>query len=142
MPLTIYIGEYAEDKLYLAELTRRAVALAAGSGSDNDNIRSLGEGWTGEEAWAVALYSAVRHIDSLSDAIISSVNHDGDSDSTGAVCGSIIGAVYGYEQIREQNLLCPNGKAFEETLELSNLILTLADDLFSGCERRLTDFTK
>ena len=129
----IYKGEYEEDKHYLANLTRMAVTLAANDKSDAENIRMLGEGWTGEEAWAIALYSAVRHIDSIEDAIIAAVNHDGDSDSTGAVCGNIMGAIYGYEAMKRKRLFCPQGKELEQTLELSNIILTLADDLYTSC---------
>lgn len=129
----IYKGEYEEDKRYLANLTRMAVTLAANDNSDAENIRLLGEGWTGEEAWAIALYCAVRHIDSIEEAVIAAVNHDGDSDSTGAVCGNIMGAIYGYEAIRRMRLFCPQGKELEQTLELSNIILTLADDLYTSC---------
>ena len=129
----IYKEQYAEEKQLLARLTRTAVALAQNDRSDAENIRRLGEGWTGEEAWAIALYCAVRHIDSLEDALVAAVNHDGDSDSTGSVCGNIMGAIYGYEAIKRQRLFCPRGKDFEQTLELSNLILALADDLFTSC---------
>ena len=129
----IYKSEYEEDKRYLANLTRMAVAFAANDKSDAENIRLLGEGWTGEEAWAIALYCAVRHIDSIEEAIIAAVNHDGDSDSTGAVCGNIMGAIYGYEAMKRKHLFCPQGKELEQTLELSDIILTLADDLYTSC---------
>ena len=129
----IYKGEYEEDKHFLANLTRMAVKLAANSKSDAENIRMLGEGWTGDEAWAIALYCVVRHIGSIEDAIIAAVNHDGDSDSTGAVCGNIMGAIYGYEAMKHKRLFCPQDKELEQTLELSNIILTLADDLYTSC---------
>ena len=101
--------------------------------SDADAIRQLGEGWVAEETWAIALYSALRHIDSVEDAIIASVNHDGDSDSTASVCGNIMGAIYGYEHIKGRNIFCPEGYLLEDTLELSDIILALADDLTTGC---------
>ncbi len=129
----VYKGEYEEDKRYLANLTRMAVKLASNDKSDAENIRLLGEGWTGEEAWAIALYCVVRHIDNIEDAIIAAVNHDGDSDSTGAVCGNIMGAIYGYEAMKRKRLFCPQGKELEQTLELSNIILTIADDLYTSC---------
>lgn len=129
----IYKGKYAEDKEYLKALTEKAMQLAHSDLSDADAIHRLGEGWTGEEAWAIALYSAVRHIDSVEDAIIASVNHDGDSDSTGSVCGNIMGAVYGYEHIKQRAVFCPEGNLLEDTLELSEIILALADDLSTGC---------
>ena len=74
----------------------------------------------------------MRHIDSVEDAIIASVNHDGDSDSTGAVCGNIMGAIYGYEHIKARNIFCPAGRELEQTLELSDVILTIADDIAAG----------
>lgn len=129
----IYKDEYIQYKHYLADLTRIAVKIAGNDKSDAENIPQLGEGWTGEEAWAIALYCAVRHVDSIEDALIAAVNHDGDSDSTGAICGNIMGAIHGYEAMKRTNLLCPQGHELEQTLELSNIILTLADDLFTSC---------
>jgi ADP-ribosylglycohydrolase len=75
------------------------------------------------------LYCALRHIDSIEDAIIAAVNHNGDSDSTGSVCGNIMGAIYGYEHIKGLNMFCPEGKNIEDTLELAEIILTIADEL-------------
>lgn len=129
----IYKDRYAKDKQFLADLTRKSIRLAKSEVDDATAIRQLGEGWTGEEAWAIALYCAIRHADSMSDAIIAAVNHDGDSDSTGSICGNIMGAIYGYEEIRRQHLFCPDGKAFEETLELHDIILAIANDLSTGC---------
>ena len=129
----IYKGKYEYDKRYLEELTNKAVLLAHSNLSDADAIRLLGEGWVAEEAWVIALFCAIRHIYSVEDAIIASVNHDGDSDSTGSICGNIMGAIYGYEHIKNRNIFCPKGKQLEETLELSDIILALADDLATGC---------
>lgn len=129
----IYKGKYESDKQFLKELTEKAMQLAHSDISDADAIRELGEGWVAEETWAIALYCAIRHIDSVEDAIIASVNHDGDSDSTGSVCGNIMGAIYGYEHIKERNIFCPEGKLLEDTLELSEIILALANDLSTGC---------
>lgn len=125
--------EHFGEKEYLRKLTRNAVELAKSDIPDADAIRRLGEGWTGEEAWAISLYCAIRHIDNMQDAIIAAVNHDGDSDSTGSITGNIMGAIYGYEAIKKERLLCPNGREFENTIELANIILALADDLYTGC---------
>jgi len=125
--------ECAKDKEYLKALTLEAVRLAQSDIPDADAIKKLGEGWTAEEAWAISLYCAIRHIDSMKDAIIASVNHDGDSDSTGSITGNIMGAIYGYEAIKKERLFCPKAKDFENTIELANIILALADDLSSGC---------
>ena len=129
----IYKGKYESDKQYLRALSEKAIRLAHSDISDADAIRQLGEGWVAEETWAIALYCTIRHIDSVEEAIIASVNHNGDSDSTGSVCGNIMGAIYGYEHIKGRKIFCPEGKYLENTLELSEIILALADDLSTGC---------
>jgi len=119
-----------ENNDELRKITEQAIQLAANTTiADADAIWVLGEGWTGEEAWAIALYCFIRHIDSIKEAIIAAVNHNGDSDSTGSIVGNIMGAVYGYEAIKDQRLFCPAGKELQETLDLSDIILALADDL-------------
>lgn len=75
----------------------------------------------------------MRHIDSVERAIIAAVNHDGDSDSTGSICGNIMGAIYGYNHIAERSIFCPTGRSLEQTLELSDVILAIADDLSTSC---------
>ena len=85
-----------------------------------DNIRRIGEGWVAEETLAIAIYCALRHQDNFSDGIIAAVNHAGDSDSTGAIAGNILGALLGYEAME---------KKWKENLELSDVIMELADDL-------------
>lgn len=63
---------------------------------------ALGLGWVAEEALAVALYcvlatdaGAVSPVQHFLDALRLAVNHSGDSDSTGAIAGNILGALYG-----------------------------------------------
>ena len=107
------------------ELLERALLLAERQeGCDVVNIMKLGEGWVGEEALAIAVYAVTRHIDSFADVLIAAVNHDGDSDSTGAVAGNIMGAITGYDAIPVK---------FKQNLELKDIILTIADDLHQGC---------
>lgn len=127
-------GEHEDAKKALTDLTHRAVSLAHNRQiSDADAIDVLGEGWVADEAWAVSVFCALRHIDSMHDAIVAAVNHNGDSDSTGSITGNIMGAIYGYEAIKAERLFCPKGREFEQTIELSNIILALADDIYNGC---------
>ena len=105
-------------------LVERALFSANNELPDVENIRRLGEGWVGEEALAIAVYAVARHIDNFADTLIAAVNHDGDSDSTGAIAGNIIGAIVGYEAIPAK---------FKEHLELHDVILAIADDLHQGC---------
>lgn len=83
----------------LDTLLNRALALARGCDADVECINHLGEGWVGDEALAIALFCALRHFDSFEQAMIAAVNHNGDSDSTGAVAGNILGAALGYDAI-------------------------------------------
>lgn len=124
----IYKDGLQAEKQRLKELTERAIELAHSDTKDVAAISKLGEGWIAEETWAIAIYCVVRHIGNIEQAIAASVNHNGDSDSTGAVCGNIIGAIYGYERIKEANIFC-NDSTLENTLELSGTILSLADEL-------------
>lgn len=127
------MDELVQEREMLRIITLKAINLAKSALSDEESIKQLGEGWTGEEAWAIALFCAIRHIDNMRDAIIAAVNHDGDSDSTGSITGNIMGAIYGYEAIKQDRLFCPEGKDFEDTIELADIILALADDLSADC---------
>ena len=130
----IYLDkDYGRYKVALRALSERAIELAESGVAEREAIRSLGEGWIAEEAWAIALFCAIRHADNLEEAIIASVNHDGDSDSTGSITGNIMGVIYGYDYIKQRNIFCPEGHNLEQTLELSDIILTIADDLTTSC---------
>lgn len=104
----------------LNSLIYHALTLAESEKSDTDVIRELGEGWIAEETLAIAVFSVMRYIDDFERCIVCAVNHDGDSDSTGAVAGNIIGAILGYSAIPEKYLT---------TLELHDVLISVADDL-------------
>ena len=71
---------------------RHALELAASHGGDHhDAILQLGEGWVGEEALAIGLYSAMVASD-FREAVRIAGNHGGDSDSTASIAGQIHGA--------------------------------------------------
>ena len=110
----------------LGRLMMLAVDLANGNLPNEECIRELGGGWTGEEALAIAVYCALRHTDSFEDAVVAAVNHSGDSDSTGAICGNIMGLIHGYDAIPAH---------FKEHLELLPVLEEIATDLFTGSAR-------
>lgn len=76
-----------------------AVNLADENTSDLEAIEQIGEGWVAEEALAIAVYCALRHKDDFAAGIRAAVNHSGDSDSTGAIAGNILGTHLGYSKI-------------------------------------------
>ena len=95
------------DAAFLDELVTKAVKLALSKKGgftpreDRDNIHELGEGWVGEQALAIAVYAALAHYGDIAAAIRAAVNHAGDSDSTGAICGNLLGAFFGEQAIRD-----------------------------------------
>ncbi|MEU3352526.1 ADP-ribosylglycohydrolase family protein [Streptomyces sp. NPDC037389] len=97
---------------------RGALAAVRQGPPSAERLQSLGEGWVAEEALAMGLYCAlvaedVRH------GLLLAVNHGGDSDSTGSICGNLLGAVHGETAL-------PPGWVAE--LEGRGTILELADD--------------
>ena len=123
--LQINIGE--DD---LQSLAHKAIRLALDPATEDlSGIHALGEGWVGDEALAIAVFCAVRYQDDFSSAIRAAVNHSGDSDSTGAICGNILGAWLGVQEV---------AKAYKlEDLELRDVILEIADDLFAMAEGKI-----
>jgi len=84
-----------------------------------DAIGMLGQGWTAEEALAIATHCALT-ADSFRSGVLHAVNHAGDSDSTGAICGNLLGAALGAAAI-DGDLLAQ--------LEGGDVIIQVADDL-------------
>lgn len=76
-----------------------------------------------EEAIAIAIYCALKEKTDFRKALILSVNHDGDSDSTGAITGNILGAYLGLDAIPAE---------WVQRVEFADVIFQLADDLLSG----------
>lgn len=99
----------------------RAVQLAQEPQADDlKNIAALGGGWVAEETMAIGVYCSLRHADDFSAALTAAVNHDGDSDSTGAVTGNILGAWLGFDAIEGR---------WKTGLELYDVLMELVDDL-------------
>lgn len=107
------------NRNYFFEKLDEAVELSKKDLPDTLAIKEIGEGWVAEEAFCIALYACLKYSDDLTAALIASVNHDGDSDSTGAVTGNILGAYLGDKALSEK---------FRD-VELSELLSDMADDL-------------
>ncbi|MDE7349539.1 MAG: ADP-ribosylglycohydrolase family protein [Muribaculaceae bacterium] len=117
---TVY-GESASTMPDLRRLIVKAMRLEDNLLQDWEIIENgLGGGWVAEETLAIAVFSVIRHINDFNSCIICAVNHGGDSDSTGAVAGNIIGAILGYDKIPDK---------FTKTIQLKELLLATADAL-------------
>jgi ADP-ribosylglycohydrolase len=102
---------------------RRAMDLAREAGPSAETVERLGGGWVGEEALAIALYCALVHLADLEAAVTLAANHSGDTDSTAAIAGNIMGALLGPAAIPDRWLA---------ELELRDEIERLAADLAMG----------
>lgn len=113
---------YADDPFIgeMKNIIDLAITLSENDDADIANIHKLGQGWVAEEALAIPLYCCLKYKDDFSKAIIASVNHEGDSDSTGAITGNIIGALVGYDNIAQ---------TWKDNLQLHDLILKVSDEL-------------
>jgi ADP-ribosyl-[dinitrogen reductase] hydrolase len=106
----------------------RGVRLAHDNniGASPEIVESLGGGWVGEEALSIAVYCSLVHQHDFKRALLLAVNHSGDSDSTGAITGNILGALHGVDAIPS---------CWLARLELNAEIERVADEL---CEIRWT----
>lgn len=89
------------------EQALRAAVRAAQSGPPTwQAVESLGGGWIAEEALAIGVYCALVHQGEgeLREALSLAVSHTGDSDSTGSICGNLLGTLHGVDAL-PQDLL-------------------------------------
>ncbi len=108
-------------------LERTLAATLRGDGSP-EVIEELGAGWVAEEALAISLYCALMGDGDYRKGVLLAVNHSGDSDSTGAITGSLLGTTHGKDRIPAEWL---------DALELRAEIEQVATDLagvYEACD--------
>lgn len=115
----------AKEMPRFTSLMQQAIELSQKKEDDLTAIHALGRGWVAEETLAIAVYCALKYADDFEKAIITSVNHDGDSDSTGAVTGNILGTHLSVDAIPDYYL---------KDLELRDIIEEVAEDLYNDCK--------
>ncbi len=101
--------------------TSRAIkqALQAPRDGRARTVESLGQGWVAEEALAIALYCSLT-AGTFEQGLVMAVTHGGDSDSTGAIAGNMLGLLYP-EQVFSHK--------WARQVECADLVLRLARDL-------------
>lgn len=102
----------------------RAVELARSGPPSPERLEGLGRGYVGPEALAIAVYAALAAeagggypLEIVPRGLLLAVNHSGDSDSTGALCGNLLGARYGSRAVPEH---------WRDAVEAGALIIELA----------------
>lgn len=94
-------------------------ALSAREDGKPETVETLGGGWTAEQALSIALYSCLVS-QSFQEGLKIAVTHSGDSDSTGAVAGNLLGLVYPDDVMSHP---------WRRKIECSDLINRVARDL-------------
>ncbi|MGI8546622.1 MAG: ADP-ribosylglycohydrolase family protein [Gemmatimonadaceae bacterium] len=102
-----------------------ALTLARSGPPTVQRVEQLGQGWVAEEALAIAVYCALVAGEDFEAGVRLAVNHSGDSDSTGAITGNILGTMLGVGAIPARWLA---------SLELRSQITEIADDIFQQYE--------
>lgn len=104
----------------------RAMKLAFSFENPISAIPKLGEGWVGNETLSIAVYCSLKFAYDFRLGVLASINHSGDSDSTGAVTGAILGAVLGDSAIPKPWIM---------RLENSYHISQIAMDMYKTFQR-------
>ncbi|WP_280399410.1 ADP-ribosylglycohydrolase family protein [Nocardia carnea] len=104
------------------EALEHAVRLADTEPATPTGVLQAGEGWIAEECLAVAVYCALsaQRTGDVRGALLLAVNHSGDSDSTGAVAGNLIGAGHGLSALPGEWVAAVEGR---------DVLIRVADDL-------------
>ncbi|MBF6330683.1 ADP-ribosylglycohydrolase family protein [Nocardia transvalensis] len=97
-----------------------ALALAHLGPPTPERVEQVGAGWVAEECLAIAVYCALYayRTGDVRGALLLSVNHSGDSDSTGAVAGNLIGAVHGLSALPPEWVTSVEGR--DELIQISD----------------------
>ena len=96
----------------------------------NKEIEKIGSGWTADEALAISLLCALHNQNDFEKGVLLAVNHSGDSDSTGAITGNILGLMLGTDCIPVN---------WKEKLLYHDIVEEMGLDLFIGCKSSTND---
>lgn len=127
---TVFLAEQENAGETLDALSR-GIQLSMHGDISRQGLETLGAGWIAEEALAIGVYAALSYPDpdKAIDALSLAVSHGGDSDSTGSICGNILGALWGETWL-------PEVLAFQ--LEGRGTMLELADDFIYATTKGFT----
>jgi ADP-ribosylglycohydrolase len=132
MRVRTLLARYPGHAETLRALDRAQEVARADAQLRPESIVSLGEGWVADEALAIALACALGAPD-FESGVRLAVNHDGDSDSTAAIAGNLLGALHGMESIPQR---------WYAGLEARRIVAEVADDLATFPDWPLGEFVE
>lgn len=83
--------------------------------------------WLRHKALAISLLCALHYPDDFRKAVLVSIYHGGDSDSTGSITGNLMGLTLGTEAI---------SGAWKENLKGRDLVEEIGEDLYIAVEEK------
>ena len=86
-------------------------------------VSQIGEGWVAEDALSIGVCCALKHPWDFRAGVLEAVNITGDSDSTGAIAGNILGVINGEKAIPTEWLA---------DLQEYRIVSQVADDLWKS----------
>lgn len=107
----------------VADALTLALQLAEENKPSPEHMKEIGKGWVAEEALAIAVYAACCYPDDFKQAVCLAANHDGNSNSTAAICGNIMGTRVGRENLPKEWL---------EKIECRDVIEKMGEQLYSS----------
>lgn len=105
----------------LLKTLETAISLSAAGDPGPEDIDNHFSQGTAAHTLAAGLYCSLSHPEDLNRGLLLSVDHSGNIDETGAVAGSILGALSGFKTIPNQLL---------NNIELIEVILEISEDIF------------
>lgn len=88
-----------------------------------ETLETLGGGWIAEEALSISIFASLLFKNNFEEGVLYAINHSGDSDSTGAITGNILGLINGIDSIPEKWI---NNLRYKEIVQM------VAEDLYVG----------
>jgi ADP-ribosylglycohydrolase len=101
-----------------AAIIEKAIELSTGNLPVNRAMETIGEGYTAEEAAALAIFLALRYVDDFDGAILAATTFKGNTDSIAPIVGNALGAYHGVSVIPRK---------WVNEVELADLIIHGAD---------------
>ena len=120
--LALLLVETEESGNEVTEALIDAIAVSEQTEVTAADVEGLGAGWTAEEALAISVACFLTDLEPREQLLLA-VNHSGDSDSTGAITGNLIGAAKGQRAIPSDWLA---------DLEMNALITSVALELLGS----------
>jgi ADP-ribosyl-[dinitrogen reductase] hydrolase len=97
--LQILAASPERERCVLAAEVNQSIRMKCNKKPCPETVQKLGGGWVGDEALAISLYCSLAAEGDFAKGVRLAVNHSGDSDSTGAIAGNILGVLLGKGEI-------------------------------------------